>query len=66
MLRLSESARPFLDGWTEHRGSVTSAGGDNIFAAIGASHPDQVRDNVKTPGVRLEPDLLKAARICQV
>jgi aryl-alcohol dehydrogenase-like predicted oxidoreductase len=34
---------------------------DNVSAAIiGASRPEQVRDNVKASGVRLEPDLLKA------
>ncbi|GAA1311949.1 hypothetical protein GCM10009610_30240 [Pseudonocardia xinjiangensis] len=29
-------------------------------AIIGASRPEQVRDNVKAAGVRLEPDLPKA------
>src|ERR1044072_5881617 len=29
-------------------------------AIIGASRPEQVRDNVKASGVRLEPDLMKA------
>jgi aryl-alcohol dehydrogenase-like predicted oxidoreductase len=38
---------------------------DNVAAAIvGASRPEQVRDNVKASGVRLEPELL--ARIDQV
>ena len=33
----------------------------NVSAAIiGASRPEQVRDNVKAAGVRLEPDLMKA------
>jgi aryl-alcohol dehydrogenase-like predicted oxidoreductase len=33
----------------------------NVSAAIiGASRPEQVRDNVKASGVRLEPDLMKA------
>ena len=46
--------RSFLDGWTENRGPVTSGGGGGN---IRCSHSDQVRENVKTSGVRLEPDL---------
>jgi aryl-alcohol dehydrogenase-like predicted oxidoreductase len=34
---------------------------DNVSAAIiGASRPEQVRDNVKASGVRLDADLMKA------
>ena len=33
----------------------------NVASAIvGATRPEQLRDNVKAVGVRLEPDLLKA------
>ncbi len=54
-LKVSEIA---YGNWITHGSQVVQ--NPNVSAAIvGASRPEQVRENVKASGVRLDPDLMQ-------